>query len=152
MLYYFILHSHFYTRPQPLPISFEVGWGNGYVLIPPGHPYYGKDYDSIDAWSHGGLTFASKYKDWGMLKTYEDSGFDFKMDEKLSEKVKKEGYDFLKEYWCIGFDTAHSGDNLITCSKDYVWNETKALHKLCVDKDIKSIRRAKLNKIKYGKK
>jgi len=151
MLYYFILHSKFYTNPLPLPPnilkSMEVGWGNGYVLIPPGHPFYGKDYDKIEAYSHGGLTFSANYKGWEQLKKYEESGFEYQMDEKLYERVKN-GYDFLNDYWCVGFDTGHFGDNLTTCSKNYVWNETLNLHKLCKDNGLKSLRRAKINKIK----
>src|ERR1041385_7325070 len=26
----------------------DFGWGNGYVLIPKGHPLHGKEYDNID--------------------------------------------------------------------------------------------------------
>ncbi len=130
----------------------EVGWGNGYVLIPPGHSFYNKDYDDIDADVHGGLTFACKYGDWKQLVKYEDEGFEHQMDEKLVEKVKIDGYDFLDDYWCIGFDTAHFEDTLTTCSKEYVWKETQFLHKLCYDADLKILRRAKLNKIKDKKK
>ncbi len=32
----------------------------GYVGLTPGHPWYGKDYDSIDAEVHGGLTYGGK--------------------------------------------------------------------------------------------
>ena len=77
-MYYFILHSHFYTNPLPISLpsnilkSMEVGWGNGYVLIPPGHTFHGKDYDDIEAYAHGGLTFASRYGDWKQLQKYED--------------------------------------------------------------------------------
>jgi len=127
----------------------EIGWGNGYVLLPPGHPFHGKGYDEIEAYAHGGLTYSGKYQ--GILKKYEDSGFDYQMDEKLAERVKN-GYKFLDDYWCVGFDTGHFGDNLTTCSKEYVWNETKALHKLCVDNNIKSLRRAKLKKLENVKK
>jgi len=35
----------------------------GYVGVPEGHPYYGKDYDSVDVDVHGGLTFADKCAD-----------------------------------------------------------------------------------------
>ncbi len=30
----------------------------GYVKVPPGHPWSGRDYNDIDASVHGGLTFA----------------------------------------------------------------------------------------------
>lgn len=32
----------------------------GYVGVPPGHPAYGKDYDSVDVEVHGGLSYARK--------------------------------------------------------------------------------------------
>lgn len=35
-----------------------TGWGNGYVKLPKGHPWYGKDYDDIKVSVHGGLTYS----------------------------------------------------------------------------------------------
>lgn len=32
----------------------------GYVAVPPGHPWHGLDYDSVEADVHGGLTYAGK--------------------------------------------------------------------------------------------
>jgi hypothetical protein len=34
-----------------------MGFRCGYVSVPPGHPWHGKDYNSIDATIHGGLTY-----------------------------------------------------------------------------------------------
>ena len=34
------------------------GWGNGYVGVPKGHPWFGVHYDEIDANVHGMLTFS----------------------------------------------------------------------------------------------
>lgn len=31
----------------------------GYVAVQPGHPFWGKDYDSVDVEVHGGLTWAA---------------------------------------------------------------------------------------------
>ena len=61
---------------QDLPESM-CGWGNGYVNVSPGHPWYGVDYEQIDCSIHGGLTYS------------EQNG----------------------EFWTVGFDTAHAGDN-----------------------------------------
>lgn len=154
MIYYFILHSHFYTTSIPIlmGVSMEVGWGNGYVLLPPGHPFYGKIYYDIESYAHGGLTFSGKYGHWNVLKKYEDNDFDYQMDEKLAEGVKKYGYDFLKDYWCIGFDCAHYGDDLTTCPKEYVWDETQKLYQHCEDNNLKTLRRSKLKKIANVKK
>jgi len=36
----------------------EAGHRCGYVRVPPGHPFHGKHYDTLDVDVHGGLTFA----------------------------------------------------------------------------------------------
>lgn len=37
----------------------EFGWGNGYVHIPEGHPWFGKDYNDIEGVEiNGGLTYS----------------------------------------------------------------------------------------------
>jgi hypothetical protein len=56
----------------------------GYVRVPKGHPWHGKDYDQIEAEVHGGLTFAEP---------------DMPCD--------KGGPD--DAYW-VGFDCGHFGD------------------------------------------
>jgi hypothetical protein len=40
-------------------------WGStcGYVGVPPGHPWHGKDYREIDARVHGGITYAAPCND-----------------------------------------------------------------------------------------
>lgn len=60
------------------------GYRCGYVRVPPGHPWHGKDYYDIDADVHGGLTFAHPDADCG--KGGEDSA------------------------WWVGFDCAHAFD------------------------------------------
>ena len=82
------------------------GWGNGYVLIPKGHPAHGKDYDDIMVDVHGGLTFACPAKEW-------------RDQEDLTEDEK--------ECWVVGFDTAHWGDDLRGWPKSRVISETKRL-------------------------
>ena len=54
----------------------------GYLGIPPAHPWYGRDYNSIDADIHGGLTYSS-------YRFHEFSELDI---------------------WWVGFDCAHAGD------------------------------------------
>ena len=82
---------------------------NGYIYLPPSHPWYKKHYDEIDAEVHGGLTYGELDKE--------------------------------TNYWCIGFDTNHSGDlfyiNFLMSSSElfdltyrdwnYVKNEVKSL-------------------------
>lgn len=86
---------------------FDFGWGNGYVLIPKGHPMHGKNYSEIDVNVHGGLTFSELVdnemaNDWGLDKGDEGS-------------------------WCVGFDTCHYGDSLQKWPKEMVEQETEQL-------------------------
>ena len=87
-------------------LGLEVGWGNGYVGVPSGHPWYGCHYEDIDLQLqrpiHGGLT----YSEWGKPGG-EDRGW--------------------YSYWWVGFDTAHYGDDLKRCPYEYVVNETEEL-------------------------
>lgn len=36
----------------------QTGWGNGYVHLPPEHPFHGVHYDEIPVDVHGGLTYS----------------------------------------------------------------------------------------------
>jgi hypothetical protein len=83
------------------------GWGNGYVIIPEGHPLHGKDYDDIDVAVHGGLTFSESAKniDW----------------EEITEEDRNG--------WVVGFDTAHYSDSLSNWSKISVQKEVRRLAK-----------------------
>ena len=60
------------------------GYRCGYVRIPAGHPWHGKDYDNIAAEVHGGLTFA---------------GADVPCDAPGEDND-----------WWVGFDCAHAFD------------------------------------------
>lgn len=75
------------------------GYGCGYIGLPEGHPWYGKDYDIIDASVHGGLT----YSDWHV------------------------GSDEPDGCWWIGFDTGHSNDNMDNCNEEFCWKEIERL-------------------------
>lgn len=77
----------------------EAGWGNGYIAVPPEHPWFGKDYDSIDADVHGGLTYGKDH----------------------APNQKPDGY------WWIGFDTGHYQDNKFNRPESYVDKEIESL-------------------------
>lgn len=66
----------------------DFGWGNGYVIVPKGHPLYEKDYFDIDVKCHHGLTYSN-----------------------YSEFMSKHLYN-CPDGWMIGFDTAHYQDTL----------------------------------------
>lgn len=74
----------------------ERGWGNGYVRIAEGHPFYGMYYMDIPVSVHGGLTFG-----------------DHVMDNNH----------FPDGYW-VGFDTAHYGDDSEIWTIEAVSDET----------------------------
>ncbi len=75
------------------------GWGNGYVGVPKGHPWYGLEYEKVPADVHGGLTFGSQHVKW----------------------------DLPPDYHWFGFDTCHWGDNADNCTEAYVKTETERL-------------------------
>lgn len=68
----------------------RIGYRCGYVRIPQGHPWHGKDYDDVRTTDgdypdvHGGLTFAEPDADCGT--------------------------DGADDAWWLGFDCAHAGD------------------------------------------
>jgi len=83
----------------------DHGWGNGYVVLPKGHKYHGKDYDEIDVDVHYGLTFSRPATDLEWPEITEA----------------------MKDCWIIGFDTAHTGDTQYTWPKEAVIAEAKRL-------------------------
>lgn len=95
--------------------DYKNGWGNGYVIIPKGHPLHGIEYDEINEKGidvHGGLTCSVL------------------VDKKLIERFSDE-YPPLNDEdigtWLVGFDTMHYIDNIINCNKEFVESETERL-------------------------
>lgn len=93
---------------------FPCGYANGYVAVPPEHPYHGMDYDNVPVNIHGGLTFGGDAK-------------------RITQNWKKH-IEFLGEdteipdnYWIFGFDTLHWGDNLKKWSRENCIEETLCL-------------------------
>jgi len=77
------------------------GWGNGYVAVPPMHPAYKMDYDTLlfPLEVHGGLTYAQ----FG------------------------DGVNAPENWWVFGFDTSHFRDTISTWPEERVIEETKEL-------------------------
>ena len=61
-----------------------IGYRCGYLRVLPGHPWFGKHYDAINADVHGGLTFAQ-------------------------HGTTCDSHPGEAEWW-VGFDCAHGGD------------------------------------------
>ena len=97
---WYVVENQYWKHPTGLPII-KRGWGNGYVAIPPMHPAYKMDYDTImfDVKVHGGLTYAQ----FG------------------------DGINAPRYWWVFGFDTSHFGDDISTWPKERVIEETKEL-------------------------
>lgn len=114
---------------------FDFGWGMGYVLLPYNHPYYGKNYDDINAHVHGGLTFGQVFDSEYFLKWIEN--------KEICGDVTIENFRQFNNYWIIGFDTNHYGDDLNNCSKSYVINETNSLAKQCLKDNIEGMKKYK---------
>lgn len=66
----------------------------GYVGVPSGHPWYGQDYDTIDADVHGGLTFAGPCDDDPAVPA----------DERICHVPEPGEPD---DVWWLGFDCHH---------------------------------------------
>lgn len=111
----------------------SIGWGNGYVLLPPNHPFY--EDDDIDVNVHGGLTFSSLFNSEHFLELIKNRDFD--------GDITKENFEKFNNYWMIGFDTGHFEDNEYNCPKEYVMSETLSLVDQCLSDDIKGMKKYK---------
>lgn len=74
----------------------HMGVWCGYVAIPPGHPWHGKRYDSVDPEVHGGLTYSAPCQDDDRPKR-----------EQICHVPKPGEPD---DVWWLGFDCGHGGD------------------------------------------
>lgn len=90
-------------------LGFEIGWGNGYVIVPKEHPLFGKSYYELSEHVsvHGGLTF-------GQI-----------INDKIVELFNLDKDDLGS--FLYGFDTAHYEDNLLKWPKELVEKETQDL-------------------------
>lgn len=92
----------------------EHGWGNGYVLVPEGHPWHGVNYDDIRCEVHYGLTF-------GEIVTKELIEYWPELEE------RHEGM------YMVGFDTAHLNDTQENWPKERVFYEAENLKQQAID-------------------
>lgn len=96
-----------------LPSKF-FGTHNGYVILDHDHPLSGMDYDDIhqkyDIEVHGGMTFSAK------LSLFQHIG------ELTGSPILAD----YRNYWVLGFDTKHAGDNAENWNKENTLKETKA--------------------------
>lgn len=95
----------------------ERGWGNGYLVLPKGHPFWKVHYDIINEsphmGAHGGWTFSNSCD---------------KM-KKIKDKMVLDGspFEFNEDDWIIGFDTVHYNDSLRNWPKEEVFKHIREL-------------------------
>ena len=117
----------------------DCGAANGYVAIPPTNKYYGLPYDSpeVEALSaHGGITYAefATYKEtsvsWPILTKPEFVG---KRNTLLTYNelwfLGDKPQEIPDDWFILGFDTCHWGDNKENWNEDKVAQETLELAK-----------------------
>jgi hypothetical protein len=110
------------------------GYGNGYVAIPPDHPYYGMDESNKDLdWIqvHGGITYGSSiidtYGEYAPMLQEAESVFGRFTDPEEKRTVGPL-IEIPKDYWLIGFDTCHGRDNRKNWDRDRLAEEVRWLH------------------------
>ncbi len=111
---------------------FERGTHNGYVAVPPTNKYHGKhwnfeDIEKLDV--HGGITFSDPV-------ITPDIRYGLRVNPKYAGKrspiLKDAEYITAKknipdDWWILGFDTCHFGDNPGTWNRKAVIEETLRL-------------------------
>lgn len=108
---WFVLPSVYTDLSPELKRIMQHGWGNGYVAIPEGHPFYGKDFYYINKFVdvHGDLSFSQYSFEWTEVLVR------FNID--LGDG----------NYWIIGFDTGHVYIDGPHHDKEWVEQETLRL-------------------------
>lgn len=105
----------FILKSEPYAFG-DRGWGNGYVVLPKGHPAHGLDYNDIhDKWDidvNGGITFAQLIDEG--IQSWIDWSKGFITNEDIGA-------------WVVGFDTAHYMDDLASWPQEAVFEETQRL-------------------------
>lgn len=117
----------------------HCGEANGYVAIPPTNKYYGLPFDSPEVESlsvHGGVTYA----EFATNKKTSASGRFLVRPELVGKRntllvynelwfLDEKPHEIPDDWFIIGFDTCHWGDNKNNWDEDKVAQETLELAK-----------------------
>ncbi|MCD8206480.1 MAG: hypothetical protein LUD72_00930 [Bacteroidales bacterium] len=110
----------------PRPLSYGGVAYNGYVAIPPSHPLHGADYYEdnriADFDVHGGITWSA-----GATREDEAGRREWQGMVKDGEPIEGEMEDIGDDWWVLGFDTMHLGDNAVRWNREAVAKETLRL-------------------------
>ena len=101
-------------RNHSSELFMDCGYANGYVAVPPEHPYFGTDYDDIPVSVHGGLTFGTTVES-------------IKNDNWVNLEFLDGNAELPDGYWVFGFDTLHCYDTIHTWPRERCVEETLKL-------------------------
>ena len=96
----------------------DCGYANGYVAVPPEHPYHGVSYDKMLVDVHGALTFDASAKEINSSINPNWEKIEFIGDET----------ELPDDYWVFGFDTLHCHDTIHTWPRERCVEETLKLN------------------------
>ncbi len=107
--------------------------GNGYVKLPPDHPWHGKDYDDIRVSIHGGLTYAhSKGDKWWIGFDTAHAGDYWSKTEtnKLGPAIGTSGYysfgsDYADIHWTVTMLVKETRDLAARANRAYKRSKSK---------------------------
>lgn len=113
----------------------ERGRYNGYVLLPKGHPLFGKSCEKLDekVSVHGGVTYSGPIivKPHGQSLNSEFVHLDPIVQEAIFINPKDKEYIMFsitygdpQDWWIVGWDTAHYGDTAERWTKEATIAET----------------------------
>jgi len=108
-----VLEISWITPEVRMVVGSGYGCGTGYVGVPEGHPWYGKNTEKLEFIEvHGGITFAH-----------------FQCEVQRAKHFR----DFDKDLWWIGFDTAHGYSDAHEWTEEAVRAETDRLKQMAID-------------------
>ena len=65
-----VIEKEWDYKGYPCQVKADMGYRYGYVGVPKGHPYYGKDYGDIELDVHGGLVSSGDNPDSNLEDTW----------------------------------------------------------------------------------
>lgn len=117
--------------PTSKHTPFPTGTHNGYVAIPPKHPCYCKGYDEeplCDIEVHGGITLSEPVVVGSQTFM---SGSPIRPEYIGKRTLLLDNAEYITvgkcipdDWWILGFDTCHLGDNEVKWNRDNVIRET----------------------------
>lgn len=122
-----------FIAPTPAGM-FPHGTHNGYVAVPPEHPCFRGSYlekPVCDLEVHGGITYSepvcAEETTFMSKRAFKPECIGMRNPLLNDVEYLTEEKDIPDDWWILGFDTCHFGDNLIKWNKQSVIAETLRL-------------------------